>query len=34
MMVLNRTYQEVNNTEKYKRLYKIVKTSEGSYKSQ
>jgi hypothetical protein len=34
MMVLGRTYREINNTEKYKRLYRVVKTSDGNFKSQ
>jgi hypothetical protein len=34
MMVLQRTYREINNTEKYKRLYRVVKTSDGNFKNQ
>lgn len=34
MMVLHRTYREINHTEKYKRLYRIVKTSDGNFKNQ
>ncbi len=34
MMVLYRTYREINNTEKYKRLYRVVKTNDGNYKHQ
>jgi hypothetical protein len=34
MLVLNRTYFEINNTEKIKRLYRIGRTQDGSYKSQ
>jgi hypothetical protein len=34
MMVLYRTHREINNTEKYKRLYRVVKTLDGNYKHQ
>lgn len=34
MLVLNRTHLEINNTEKFTKFYRIVKTQEGSYKSQ
>jgi ABC-type protease/lipase transport system fused ATPase/permease subunit len=34
MLVLNRTYQEANHSERYVRLYRIGKTHDGSYKSQ
>jgi hypothetical protein len=34
MMVLKRTYNEVNHSERYTRFFRIGKTPEGSYKSQ
>ena len=34
MLVLSRSYQEANHSERYTRLYKICRTSDGSYKSQ
>lgn len=34
MLVLDRTYQEINNTHKYKKLYRVVQTKEGGYKHQ
>ena len=34
MLVLSRTYREANYSERYTKLYKISRTTEGSYKSQ
>lgn len=34
MLVLSRTHKEINNTQNYPRLYRVVKTSEGGYKNQ
>lgn len=34
MLVLNRTYQEANHSERYVKLFRIGKTHDGSYKSQ
>lgn len=33
MLVLNRTYREANQTERYTRLYLIGKANDGSYKT-
>ena len=34
MLVLGRSYQEVNHSERFSKLYRIGRTSEGSYKSE
>jgi hypothetical protein len=34
MIVLHRTFREINNTEKYRRLYRIVQTADGNFKHQ
>ena len=33
MLVLNRTYQQANHSERYTKLYRIGKTMDGNYKS-
>ena len=34
MLVLGRSYQEVNHSERFGKLYRIGRTSEGSFKSE
>lgn len=34
MMVLNRTHMQINNTQNYPHLYRVVRASDGSFKSQ
>ena len=34
MMVLSRSYQEINHSERFGRLYRIGRTYDGSYKSE